>query len=203
MRTIFLTSAFLILCIDPNFSQPKKTQFGVKTGINISIFSASINSESAFKTGFHFGAFMRTRIAEKFFFRPELDYSSQGQKDNYMSQPGGSSTGTTTTSVNYLNLPMLVEFGNKLCIQTGIQPGMLLSAHEKGTIDNVPINDDLKNIMNSVDVAFVIGLGLHPSDHACFGFRYNSGMNSIFNETPAGIPEIKNRVFHLYIGYTF
>jgi len=91
-----------------------RASFGLKGGINLSMFSASINSESRAKPGLAVGMYLKKQIGPKFYFRPELYYSNQGQKDNYVYPTGGPSIGTTTTNMHYLNVPLLFELGNKM-----------------------------------------------------------------------------------------
>lgn len=185
-------------------AQEKKTSFGIKTGINMSIFSASINSEASWLTGFHVGGYLKTALSEKIAFRPELYYSSQGQKDEYIQPPNGPSIGETTTKANYLNVPLLFEFGNKVSFQAGPQLGFLLSATEKGTVQGQSVNDDLKDIMKGTDFSFVLGTGIQATDKLNFGARLNLGLSEVFDGSgESGFPSIKNRVLHFYVGFTF
>lgn len=143
-------------------------------------------------------------MSEKVFFRPELYFSSQGQKDEYITPPNGPIIGETTTTTNYLNLPLLFEFGKKFSFQAGPQLGFLLSASEEGTIDGEQIDSDLKEIMKEVDFSLVLGTGFQAGDHFNLGARLNLGLSEIFDESGSNdVPSIKNRVFHFYIGYTF
>jgi hypothetical protein len=114
---------------------PAQIQIGFKTGANLSIFSASINSDPALKPGFHFGAFLKIPTSSKLFFRPEFVFSSQGQKDNYIIPSSNKSVGSTKTTVNYFNVPLLFETRGKVFVQFGPQIGFLLSGKEKGTIE--------------------------------------------------------------------
>lgn len=184
--------------------QEKKPVFGIKAGLNTSIFSASINSESSYKAGFHVGGYMKSSLSEKVFFRPEVFFSGQGQKDEYRTPPNGPSVGNTTTTVNYLNVPLLFEFGKKFSLQAGPQVGFLLSAKEEGEIDGEVINEDLKDIMKGTDFSFCIGLGFSTEKNINLGARLNYGLSEIFDESGSnGFPSIKNRTFHFYLGYSF
>jgi hypothetical protein len=191
--------------VNTETSQPAKprTVFGFKAGLNASIFSASVNSESSFKSGFHFGIYVRTPITHRFFFRPELYYSSQGQKDNYQYPSSGASAGKTTTTLQYINIPLLFEQGRKVSFQFGPQIGILAGSREKGTIENQSVNDNLKDVMKAADLSLVLGVGFSPGDHFNFGFRYNCGLTDIYKgDDVAGVsdfPSIKNRVLHFYI----
>lgn len=194
----------LVLTI-PSFAQ-NDTHVGIKTGLNLAMFSASINSSPTMKAGFHVGFYLRTGKNEKFKFRPELYFSSQGQKDNYETA-SGQSLGKTTTTVNAINLPLLFEAGRKVTFQFGPQVGILLSGREKGTIMSQKVDDDLKEHMNSADFGFVVGLGVNATENLNLGVRYNLGLTSIF-ERPDGasaddFPKVANRVLHFHIGYTF
>jgi hypothetical protein len=181
-------------------------EFGLKTGVNFSRFSASINSISSATTGFHFGLYYKTWIEGNFYFRPELLFSSQGQKDEYHSSPSGPAVGTTTTTINYLNVPLLFETGKVVTFHFGPQLGLALSGKEVGTIDGTPVNDDLKNIMNFTDLSLLVGLGISPSKHFHLGLRYQFGMTNIFktsNGGPASDIDVKNRVIHAYAAISF
>src|SRR5687768_7871566 len=87
-------------------AQENTTVFGFKSGVNLSIFSASINSDPGFRPGFHLGMYIKHNVGSNAYFRPELYYSGQGQKDDYQSQPNGPSAGATTTKLSYLNVPL-------------------------------------------------------------------------------------------------
>lgn len=199
MKRITLIILFSALVI--NLVAQEKTKFGLKSGVNMSILSASINSESTFKAGFHFGAFLKTPGG----FRPEIYFSSQGQKDNYITPPNGASVGKTTTTINYLNIPLLMELGKKkVTFQIGPQIGFALSGNEKGTIDGQSVDDDLKEFIKSPDLSLVLGMGLNLSEQVSLGIRYNHGLSDIFaspQDLPPGadFPSIKNRVFHFYL----
>jgi hypothetical protein len=179
------------------------TVFGFKAGLNASIFSASINSESSFKSGFHFGIYVKTPITYRFFFRPELYYSNQGQKDNYQMPSSGTSVGKTTTTLQYINIPLLFEQGRKVSFQFGPQIGILAGSREKGTFNNQNVDEDLASVMKGADLSLVLGMGVAPGKHFNFGFRYNYGLTDIYKaDNDAGVtdfPDIKNRVLHFYV----
>ncbi len=205
MRITFLW-LLASLVLNPCHGQGKKSQFGIKTGVNVSTFSASINSDASSLIGFHLGAYMKAPIQGNLFFRPELFFSSQGQKDNYKYVPNGPSAGSTTTTVNYLNFPMLLESGRRVSLQVGPQLGILLSGHEKGTIGGQAVNDDLKEVMKSTDFSFLFGLAVNASEHLHVGARYQLGLSNIFAKPQSGpvdFPSIKNRVFHFFLGFSF
>jgi hypothetical protein len=185
-----------------------KTVFGIKGGVNISTFSASINSESRAKPGLALGLYVKTAIGRRSFFRPELYYSNQGQKDNYLYPYGGPSIGTTTTNMHYVNIPLLFEIGKKVSFQFGPQVGFLVKGKETGTIASVQVDEDLKDVMSAIDFSLVVGLGVSLGDHFNSGVRYNHGVTNIYSpddDSFPGVdpPTVQNRVFHFYIAYSF
>jgi hypothetical protein len=204
MKRILAVLVSIVVISMSTAAQDKKPSFGVKAGLNLSIFSASINSESSWLPGFHIGCYLKQPLSEKIYFRPELYYSKQGQKDEYIQPPNGPTLGNTSTKLNYLNVPLLFEFGNKVSLQAGPQLGILLSATESGTILNQQIDDDLKGIMKDVDFSFVVGTGIRLGEDLSLGARLNLGLSEIFDDSGDGdFPSIKNRVFHFYLGYRF
>jgi hypothetical protein len=206
---------FFLLCVEfPVLGQDNvtaesgkpKAEFGFKTGANFSELSASINSESSMTSGFHVGMYVKLPLSEKTFFRPELVYSSQGQKDNYQNPSTGASLGATTTTLNYLNVPLLFETGKKSGFQFGPQLGFFLSGHEVGTVNGQKVNDDLSGISKSIDLSFVLGLSIDPFEHFHFGLRYQYGLTPVFNKptgAPSDYPSPKNRVINVYAAFSF
>lgn len=183
-----------------------KAIFGIKGGVNISSFSASVNSETKPLVGLNLGIYIKKKISDKFFFRPEIYYSKQGQKDNFIVPPSGPSIGSTTTTLNYLNVPILFELGKKISFQFGPQISLLMNGTEKGYVASVEVDDNLKDVMTKVDLGMVLGLGISPIKRLNCGIRYNIGITDIYiGDDDSGIdyPNISNRVFHFYIATSF
>jgi hypothetical protein len=183
-----------------------KTVFGIKGGINVSTFSASVNSDAKSRVGMNLGFYIKSAMTYRFFFRPELYYSGQGQKDNYIIPTGGASFGSTTTSMHYINMPLLFEQGRKVSFQIGPQFGLLVKSSEKGTVSNHNVDDDLKDVMTKADFGIVLGMGISPGKFN-FGVRYNIGITDIYigdrDSSIDDYPNIANRVFHFYVATSF
>jgi hypothetical protein len=206
---ILVSNVLVSVAQDTVPTTPKfpKAVFGFKAGMNISRFSASINSESRAKPGPVFGMYVRKQTGKKVFFRWELYYSNQGQKDNYvMPSGGGPAIGRTTTNMHYINVPVLWELGKVTTFQFGFQPGLLLAGKEKGTIESAKVNNKLNKVMTTGDIAVVGGIGYSPGQHFNCGARVNFGVNNIYKaDADYGTESISlyNRVLHFYIGYSF
>jgi len=213
----YLTITFSLLMVNivvttaQESSKPLEYQaavFGIKGGVNISTFSASINSETRAKPGLALGIYLRKQIGPKFFFRSEMYYSNQGQKDNYLYPYGGPSIGSTTTSMHYLNIPLLFELGNKISFQFGGQLGMLLAGSEKGTVASVEIDEKLDDVMTTADFGLVAGVGFTFGRNYNGGVRWNYGITNILNpeqdpNSNIDLPKVHNRVLQFYVGYSF
>lgn len=207
-KTLYLAGLLLVASVA--MAQEQSTaSFGLKTGLNLSIFSASVNSEPAFRPAIHLGFYGKVPMKNKFYFRPELYYSGQGQKTDYVIPSSGQSVGSTTTSLNYLNIALLSGTGGKFSFEFGPQVGFLLSSREKGTIDGEEIDDDLKDVMRPIDLSLVLGLAVRAGETVDLGVRLNYGINDIYkaddeiNMSGFDYPAIKNRVIQFFIGYTF
>ena len=192
----FLISGHLVFAQQDAPDVPvNKVAFGLKTGLNLSILSASFNSESSYKPGFHLGALLKIRLGDNGYSQPEIYYSNQGQKNDY------GTYGSTTLNMNYLNIPWLFGFGNRFSIYAGPQLGFLLSAKEVGELNGNSMDDDLMDLTNAADFSLVLGVELKVGENFSLGSRLNYGMTNVFEDIEDY--EIKNRVFHFYLSYSF
>jgi len=202
---LILVNIFVSTAQDSTSNQQEfsKVIFGIKSGVNISTLSASINSESRAKVGLVLGIYLKKQISPTLFFRPELCYSNQGQKENYLYPYGGPSIGSTKKNLHYLNAPLLFELGEKLSFQFGGQIGLLVAGREKGTVESVKVDNKLNDVMTTADFAIVAGIG-YSLKHLNGGLRLNYGVTNIYNpEQDSDSPKVHNRVLNLYIAYSF
>src|SRR5215212_1260980 len=144
MKTIFFLAVMLFTAI-AGHSQTMDTHFGLKAGFNISSLKVDGGNDYKPKVGFHAGGLAHIHISTHFAVQPELLYSAQGGEDNNDSK----------LSLNYLNLPVLMQYmtGTGFRLQTGPQLGFLLSAKSKEGHVEVDVKDDL----NTIDVSWSFG----------------------------------------------
>ncbi len=161
--------------------------FGVKGGINIT--SVGGGTYTGFgglgsKISFHLGGVAEVPISEKLAVQPELLYSSQGTKWNFV---GGSNL-----KLDYVNLPILAKYYiiEGLSAEAGPLVGFLLSTNAE------------KEDYNNLDVAFAIGASYKLNDNIFFGIRYNKGLTDI-NKNDEITVSNQNNVFQLFAGYAF
>jgi hypothetical protein len=203
-KSLQIISIVLLLAAQANGQE--KGKFGLKIGYNSSMLSASVNSDASAKGGIALGAYYDIKTKSFLHFQPEINYSSQGENENYMAAPNGPSIGTTTVTLNYLNIPFILKFdmGKVVNFQIGPQLGILLSGREKGTINNQPVDTDLKGVFKN-DFSMVLGLGFNVTRNINFGGRLNYGLNNIYSTpqgSPVDYPSVSNRVFNFFVGYT-
>lgn len=208
---VALTMAFVVVLYYVSVGQQKKDigikkiDFGIKTGLNASVFSSAMGfgSTSSFRSGFHVGGFARRKLTKSISMKTELYFSSQGEKDEYKEMPSGTTIGSTITKINYINLPIMLQFGNKLNFHAGMQVGFLLSAVEKGEYRGAPYYTNLKDETKPIDYSYVLGIG-YDTNHLTFGARVNMGLTEIFDFSNTFLyPSKTHKVMHFYVGYIF
>jgi len=185
MKNRFLFT--LLLCITFATASAQDFSFGAKGGINIA--SVGGGTYTGFgglgsKISFHLGGVAEVPISEKFAVQPELLYSSQGTKWNFV--------GGNNLKLDYINLPILGKYYiiEGLSAEAGPVIGFLLSTNAN------------KEDYNSLDVAFTIGASYKLNENIFFSLRYNKGITDI-NKNEAITISNQNNVFQLSAGYTF
>jgi hypothetical protein len=193
MKKTFLFAILLTLSVVV-FAQ--KPVWGIKGGINLAIWNSedkSLSNQFDPRVGIHLGIISHNHITHKIAIQPELQFSSQGSKQEY----GGNNY---DYRMSYLNLPVMIQymFDNGFRLEAGPYIGLLLAAkdvYEDGTSKNT--TGDYK----SVDAG--LGIGLNYLDYSGFGIggRYNVGLANISDR----VDPIKtyNRVFQLSVFYMF
>lgn len=116
------------------------------------------------------------------------DYSMQGGKyksTDYI--PGGNyGTSSATTRLNYLNFPLLLRYQkarNGFFAEAGVQPGLLLSAKNKGATTT-----DIKDELKKFDVGVPLGIGYGFKNKIGIGLRITPGLMNINK-----VENLKNR----------
>lgn len=161
-------------------------EFGIKAGLNIANMSIEPEVRNTdVRLGMHAGLLAHIHLAPEWALQPEIVYSAQGFEDK---------VSNVTWKLNYINVPILVQymFNNGFRLQAGPQVGFLASAK----INNTDIKDDLKKI----DAG--LGLGIGYLSFSGFGIdaRYNLGLSNV---NDGGSTELKNRVFQVGLFYMF
>lgn len=201
MKKIILSSLLLLAF---GFTYAQKAEFGMKGGLNVA--NQNFDGDGAPPTssliGFHIAGFVDIKISDKFSIQPELLYSTQGTKLNWLSD------GVTINSFKlaYINIPVMAKYyaTEKFCLEVGPQIGFLTSAKVNGTSDGTTVDVDAKRFYNSTDFGINIGAGYDLTKKISAGIRYNLGLSNIgSNEFVSDGDKITNSVFSLSLGYKF
>jgi hypothetical protein len=169
-------------------SAAQDTHFGLKAGINSASLKIGEGTDYDSKTGLHIGGLAHIHINKHFAVQPELVFSMQGGKLN----------DNNKLKLNYLNLPVLLQymFDQGFRLQTGPQVGFMVSAEQK--IGDVEI--DVSDNFSTIDFSWVFGAGYLFDSGFGLDIRYNLGINDI---SDANNSEVRNRVFQAGVFYQF
>lgn len=187
-------------------------QVALKMGGNIATLSSDDdnNSKSGFLFRYHMGAVLQPiRIADGWYFEPELLLSWKGQKYNY-DITVLNSTGTKyirhtqyKNKFTYFEIPLMFEKGlyEKVSLEFGPYLSLRIAGKKSGTTkvttiytDNssnvlefpenekyssLPSGTDATRPLESFDIGFNIGAQYHWKEGINFGLRYNFGLIDI------------------------
>ena len=237
MKKIFIIAAMAVAGITTANAQEFKV--GAKAGFllsnvskeDLSFTQAGITStaktNTSFKPGFHFGAFIEYGFNEKLWVEAGVDYAFQGgkiksfeviEKDNNGNVLSKTKKDVKNTKFNtqQLNIPLWVKYDiNGFRPKVGINLGFLTKIETKGE------NDEQKTVTESLtpDKKFDFGLGIGAEYNLPMGLFFNAtfnlGLTDLSNKQKVvlnqsgGVARIvpsqtfKNRVFQIGVGYKF
>jgi len=237
MKKIFIIAAMAVAGITTANAQEFKV--GAKAGFllsnvskeDLSFTQAGITStaktNTSFKPGFHFGAFIEYGFNEKLWVEAGVDYAFQGgkiksfeviEKDNNGNVLSKTKKDVKNTKFNtqQLNIPLWVKYDiNGFRPKVGINLGFLTKIETKGE------NDEQKTVTESLtpDKKFDFGLGIGAEYNLPMGLffdaTFNLGLTDLSNKQKVvlnqsgGVARIvpsqtfKNRVFQIGVGYKF
>ncbi len=160
--------------------QAQIVQFGLKGGYNSATLSGLDGNKAL--SGFHVGALAEIDIVFMSI-QPELVYSTQGSAFD----------SGDDVKLDYLNVPVMAKLNllKILYLEAGPQFGFLLSAKDG--------SDDIKDNLNSTDIAVGVGAGVELFDKFDVGLRYNFGITDVNKEGDS----VKNNVLQFGISYKF
>jgi hypothetical protein len=201
MKKIILST---VLVLAFGFTYAQKAQFGIKGGLNIAnqnFVGTGAPSTSALM-GVNLGFFVGIKVDDKFVIQPEILYSMQGTKLNWLSD------GVTINSFKlaYINIPVMAKYyaTKNFSLEAGPQIGFLTSAKVNGTSNGTTVDVDAKNFYNSTDFGINFGVGYDFTKKISAGIRYNLGLSNVgSNEFVSDGDKITNSVFSIDFGYKF
>ncbi len=162
--------------------------FGLKGGLNISSLKVSNTSANYDpRISMHAGGLAHIHLTKQFAIQPEVVFSGQGFK----------TSGDEVYRLNYLNVPVLVQymFDNGFRLQTGPQVGFLLSG--KRYKDDVTV--DVKDFYKQVGFDWAVGAGyLIPKTGFGLDARFNFGIAKLNDDAEA---DHRSGVFQVGVFY--
>ena len=231
MKKIFIIAAMAVAGMTTANAQEFKV--GAKAGFlmsNVSIDDYSFTeagkttiakSNTSFKPGFHFGAFIEYGFNEKIWVEAGVDYAFQGakaksfeliEKDNNGNVLSRTKEDVKNSKLNtqQLNIPLWVKYDiNGFRPKVGINLGFLTKIETKGE------NNKQKTVTESLtpDKKFDFGLGIGAEYNLPMGLffdaTFNLGLTKLSNKeknddgTYSEGGKFKNRVFQIGVGYKF
>lgn len=237
MKKIFIIAAMAVAGMTTANAQEFKV--GAKAGFLLSNVSkedlsstqagitSTAKTNTSFKPGFHFGAFIEYGFNEKLWVEAGVDYAFQGgkiksfeviEKDNNGNVLSKTKEDFKNVKFNtqQLNIPLWVKYDiNGFRPKVGINLGFLTKIETKGE------NDEQKTVTESLtpDKKFDFGLGIGAEYNLPMGLffdaTFNLGLTDLSNKQKVvlnqsgGVARIvpsqtfKNRVFQIGVGYKF
>ena len=183
---------FILLLIVAPFTSVKaqEIKFGIKGGLNLANLGDDA-SDVEHRFGLHAGGFVSFPLLSNFRIQPEVVYSQQGAQADF---------GSDERKYDYLNIPVIVKFmlTKNFNVQAGPQLGILLSANEEVSGDEIDVKDTLK----STDIGVGFGIGYETSDNVSIDARYNLGFTDIVDDGTSNF-SLTNQVIQLSLGIAF
>jgi hypothetical protein len=189
-KIMIMKKTFAMLCIIFVISQPafsQNTTFGLKAGFNSASIDVDDGVDYDSRSGIHGGLLAHIHISRQFAVQPEVVFSMQGGE-----------SGNSKLKLNYVNVPVLLQYMNSgFRVQTGPQLGFLVAAESK--TGNVEV--DVDDYFNKIEFGWSIGAGYLFAQGIGIDARYNFGLTNIVEAD--NLPEQHNRVFQVGLFYHF
>ncbi len=175
----------------PSLQAQENFRLGAKGGVNLANIVGEKHKRDL-RTSFHLGMLAEIPLSEKFYFGPEILYSSQGSKNAYR--------------LDYIQIPLMAGYyiTEGLTIEAGPQMGFLTSSEVEVLVRGG--GNDLKDYLSKFEYGVNFGLGVKLGNGFFFQGRYNLGLANIFNDLEIGFNDDfkeTNRVIQFSLGYMF
>ncbi len=217
-KYIFLSFIFLTLFLSGN-AQNNATEFGFQTGININAVygNSGLKKYSGSTTGVHIGANFKMKLNQYFALKALLAYDQNGwaYRSLTFTDDNGNDLGTgdLLEKLNYLNLPIVVEysFGKKIKFNfdAGFFAGYLLKYTAVQKIKEPVASTNTFVLTNRKAINFGLSAGagvqipISPKMKLDFGIRDNLGLANIYKPQASENGTIKTNSFSILAGLSF
>ncbi|MEL1245314.1 porin family protein [Flavobacterium sp. DGU11] len=174
MRKLFLAAAVLFF-----IPITQAQTYGIKGGVNFANLTGNNANQFDGLTSFHVGALMEFNILDRITLQPELLYSVQGAK-----------IGDDEYKLNYVTLPVMLEFDIDGSLSINAGPQFSLLANETKRV--------APKEANNYDFGLAAGLEYEITGGLFIQGRYIWGQRQVFEDA-----DVKNSVIQLSLGFYF
>ncbi|QAR31532.1 PorT family protein [Ornithobacterium rhinotracheale] len=208
MKKLILSAAIAFSgIVGLNAQSMESLQIGARAGYNYSTLRGDLAKDLDTKgiSGYHVGLFVEVPVTERFSIQPEVQYSTQGAKSEFL---GGN------LDLQYLNVPVLakVYVADGFNVQAGPQFGFKTGAkweYNSTFFGNQKV--DLEDAVSGFDFGLVFGAGYKTPIGLTIDARYDLGLTNVFDKDNESFKtldisndnEFKNGVFSVGLGYQF
>lgn len=203
-----------ILCVITifafGFSNAQDVKFGIKAGLNLSSWTGDTQGMNLRpRLGINVGGFAEIRFLDQFSIQPEILYSAQGTRFKNVGATvnGQYFKGDIKWNLSYINIPLMFKYttNNKSYFEAGPQIGFLTSAKvaTKLTQYSQTVEQDAKQMFESLDFGFNVGVGYNINEHLITNLRYTIGLSNIAKTDSGDNTKIHNGTLSLSMAYKF
>jgi hypothetical protein len=208
MKNCVCACVTAVIVLAASVSHAQTVQAGVKVGIDFSSLPNAgqvidqvvkiASTETSSKTGVTLGGFVIFPIRDRLAFQPELSFVMKGVKLNE------GSAGTVTTSLNYLEFPMLLRYALAVDKQTGyvlVGPTFGVKASTSAKLDGPSQSTDynIDPAIRTFDAGLAFAGGIEYG-RFLFEARYTQGLTDVGTDVYPHADSVKNRVFTISAG---
>lgn len=189
---LFLVVALLAI---PALQAQEFFRMGAKVGLNFANLVGD-TEDAEMLTSFHLGLVAEIPISEKFYFGPEVLYSTQGA-----SFSDDEFDVDAEFKLDYIQIPLMARYyvSEGFSLEAGPQIGFLTSSE----VETEDVGVDAKDYFTSFDYGLNFGLGYKLPGGIFFQGRYNLGLANVLDSNEFDEDKAKNSVIQLSVGYMF
>ncbi|WP_374948748.1 porin family protein [Mucilaginibacter sp.] len=181
-----------------DFYQPK---VGIAGGFNFSNTVDAYNSSFSTSgiTGAHVGLTFEVPLVYPLSFAPEVLFSQKGYKAETVD-------GTFRQKTNYIDIPLLAKFRVARGFNFVVGPQLTFLTSTRNTFDNgfnTVYQDHYNNAGDRSYVSGVVGVGVDLNRNVELRARYALDLSQNNGDFNSSLPDFRNQVFQLGIGFKF
>ncbi len=221
MKKLLLVAAVAVMGVTINAQEFK---FGPKAGYSLSMLKAEGDGESYkfdSKSTFYVGAMAEYKFNDKFAVQGEVLYSPLGgkQEESFSySEMGTTVTGTEKTDWKFgtVQIPVSAKYyaTENLAFGLGLNVGIITSAKVDAELtatgsalgqsitETESSSEDVKNDINTLNLAPFVGAEYTLENGLFFDARYNLGVSNLI-KNPEGNETLKNSFLQVGVGFKF